>query len=184
MGALKLVEARSRRDDGIVVGVALFMLLAAALADQSLWRVPLYLLMVWGACAAMALIADRGGALAPRAALRLSARALAMAHAAGRRVFPVLSAIRRPVLGAAARRTGQPPACPMKCRRAASASSPIEYDPAFRVRFEGAAAAARGAVFPRPGAQRLRRIHLAPRRGEVLRRARSSRCWASRCVIA
>ena len=43
MGALKLIEARSRRDDGIVVGVALFLLLAAVLADQSMWRVPLYL---------------------------------------------------------------------------------------------------------------------------------------------
>ncbi len=79
MGALKLLEARSRRDDGIVVGVALFMLLAATLATQSLVSVPFYLLVVWGSCAAIAIIADRGGGLSPRAALRLSARALAMA---------------------------------------------------------------------------------------------------------
>src|SRR5688572_3777606 len=78
MGALKLLESRSRRDDGIVTGVALFMVLASALAAQSLLRVPLYLLTLWGACAAIALIADRSGALAPRAAMRLSARALAM----------------------------------------------------------------------------------------------------------
>ena len=38
MGALKLLESRSRRDDGIVIGVALFLLLAAALATQSLVR--------------------------------------------------------------------------------------------------------------------------------------------------
>jgi transglutaminase-like putative cysteine protease len=78
MGALKLLESRSRRDDGIVTGVALFVVLASALAAQSLARIPLYLLTLWGACAAIAIIADRGGALAPRAALRLSARALAM----------------------------------------------------------------------------------------------------------
>jgi transglutaminase-like putative cysteine protease len=78
MGALKLLESRTRRDDAIVVGAALFMLLAAALASQSLANVPLYLLAIWGACAAIAVIGDRTGALAPRAALRLSARALAM----------------------------------------------------------------------------------------------------------
>ena len=36
MGALKLLESRARRDDAIVIGVSLFLLLAAALADQSL----------------------------------------------------------------------------------------------------------------------------------------------------
>ena len=46
MGALKLLESRTRRDDSIVIGVALFLLLAAALAGQSLWRIPLYLLTV------------------------------------------------------------------------------------------------------------------------------------------
>jgi transglutaminase-like putative cysteine protease len=54
------------------------MLLAGALATQSLIRIPFYLLTVWGACAAIAVVADRGGALTPKAALRLSARALAM----------------------------------------------------------------------------------------------------------
>src|SRR5688572_2640524 len=54
MGALKLVESRSRRDEGIIVGVSLFLLLASALATQSLARVPFYLLVVWGACAAIA----------------------------------------------------------------------------------------------------------------------------------
>ncbi len=79
MGALKLVESRARRDDAIVIGVALFLLLAAALADQSLWRVPLYLLAAWGACTAIALVAHGDSLLTTRAALRLSARALAMA---------------------------------------------------------------------------------------------------------
>jgi transglutaminase-like putative cysteine protease len=79
MGALKLIESRTRRDDAIVLGVALFLLLAAALASQAMWRLPLYLLTVWGAGAAMALVAHAGSTLTARTALRLSARALAMA---------------------------------------------------------------------------------------------------------
>ena len=80
MGALKLLESKTRRDDAIVVGVALFLLLAAALANQALWRLPLYLLTVWGACAAMALIAHpdarahraRGAAARRRARWRMA----------------------------------------------------------------------------------------------------------------
>src|SRR6185503_520129 len=79
MGALKLVESRTRRDDAIVLGVALFLLLSAALASQALWRLPLYLLTIWGAGAAMALVAHPDSALTSRGALRLGARALLMA---------------------------------------------------------------------------------------------------------
>ena len=79
MGALKLVESKTRRDDGIVVGVALFLLLSAALSSQAMWRVPLYGLTLWGAGAAMALVAHPDSALTTRAALRLAGRALMMA---------------------------------------------------------------------------------------------------------
>ncbi|MBC8025497.1 MAG: DUF3488 domain-containing transglutaminase family protein [Steroidobacteraceae bacterium] len=137
MGALKLAESRTRRDDGIVVAVALFMLLAAALADQSLWRLPLYLLFAWGACAAMALIAHPGAALSTRAALRLSARALTMAiplAAACFLFFPRVSgqfwALQR---GAQATTGLGDEMAPGSIGKLAN-----EYDPAFRVRFEGA----------------------------------------------
>jgi transglutaminase-like putative cysteine protease len=136
MGALKLAESRTRRDDAIVVAVALFMLLAAALADQSLWRLPLYLLFAWGACAAMALIAHPGGALSIRAALRLSARALAMAiplAAACFLFFPRFSGqfwtLQR---GSQASMGLGDDMSPGSIGELA-----IEYDPAFRVRFEG-----------------------------------------------
>jgi transglutaminase-like putative cysteine protease len=138
MGALKLAESRTRRDDGIVVAVSLFMLLAAGLADQSLWRIPFYLLLAWAACAAMALIAHPGTALSTRAALRLSARALAMAiplAAACFLFFPRFSgqfwAIQR---GAQASTGLGDEMAPGSVGELA-----IEYDPAFRVRFEGAA---------------------------------------------
>ncbi len=137
MGALKLAESRTRRDDGIVVAVALFMLLAAALADQSLWRLPLYLLFAWGACAAMALIAHPGAALPTRAALRLSARALAMAiplAAACFLFFPRVSGQFWALQRAAEASTGlDDEMAPGSIGKLAN-----EYDPAFRVRFEGA----------------------------------------------
>jgi transglutaminase-like putative cysteine protease len=137
MGALKVLEARSRRDDGIVIGVALFMLLASTLATQSLARVPFYLLTVWAACAAIAVVADRSGALAPRAALRLSARALAMSlplAAACFLFFPRVAgqfwALQR---GEQATSGLSDEMSPGGISRLAN-----DYEPAFRVRFEGA----------------------------------------------
>jgi len=136
MGALKLMESRSRRDDGIVTGVALFMVLASALAAQSLARVPLYLLTLWGACAAIALIADRSGALAPRAALRLSARALAMSlplAAACFLFFPRLEGQFWALQRNNEATTGlTDEMSPGNITRIAA-----DYEPAFRVRFEG-----------------------------------------------
>jgi transglutaminase-like putative cysteine protease len=136
MGALKLLESRSRRDDGIVIGVALFMLLAGALATQSLIRIPFYLLTVWGACAAIAVVADRGGALTPKAALRLSARALAMSiplAAACFLFFPRVTgqfwALQR---GEEATTGLSDEMTPGGIGKLA-----IDYIPAFRVRFEG-----------------------------------------------
>jgi transglutaminase-like putative cysteine protease len=135
MGALKLAESRTRRDDGIVVAVALFLLLAAALADQSLWRLPLYLLFAWGACAAMALIAHPGNALPPRAALRLSARALAMAiplAAACFLFFPRFPGQFWALQRGAEASTGLGD----QMSPGSVGELALEYDPAFRVRFE------------------------------------------------
>jgi protein-glutamine gamma-glutamyltransferase len=136
MGALKLLESRSRRDDGIVTGVALFMVLASALAAQSLMRMPLYLLTLWGACAAIALIADHGGALAPRAALRLSARALAMSvplAAACFVFFPRLEGQFWALQRSNEATTGlTDEMSPGNISRIAA-----DYEPAFRVRFDG-----------------------------------------------
>ena len=136
MGALKLLESRARRDDGIVTGVALFMLLASALAAQSLVRIPFYLLTVWGACAAIALIADSSGALGPRAALRLSARALAMSlplAAACFLFFPRLEGRFWALPRGDQAITGlSDEMSPGGISRIAA-----DYEPAFRVKFEG-----------------------------------------------
>lgn len=135
MGALKLMESRSRRDDAIVVAVSLFLGLAAALATQALWRVPFYLLLVWGACASFALIAH-GESLAPRAALRLSARALVMAlplAAACFVFFPRFGGQFWALQGGAAATTGlSDEMSPGSIDKIAN-----EYEPAFRVAFQG-----------------------------------------------
>ena len=137
MGALKLLESRSRRDDGIVVGVSLFLLLAAALADQSLTRLPFYLLAVWSGCSAMMLIAHPDTGLPVRAALRLSARALAMAvplAAACFLFFPRFGGQFWALPGGGGASTG------LADEMSPGAIDKLvsNYEPAFRVRFEGA----------------------------------------------
>ena len=77
MGGLKLLETRGPRDQVVVLGAGLFLLLAACLDRQALVRTPLYALQAWLCCAALGVIA------APRmtfgTALRLSGRALLLA---------------------------------------------------------------------------------------------------------
>jgi protein-glutamine gamma-glutamyltransferase len=77
MAALKLLETRARRDQLVVLGASLFLLLAACLDRQSLPRVPLYSLEVWLCCAALAIAATSG--LRWRAALALAGRTLLLA---------------------------------------------------------------------------------------------------------
>ena len=91
MGACKLLETRSRRDELIVIGCALFLLLAACLDRQSLVRTPLYLLHVWLCCTAIAIVSYtpraahfaaagvRGHLFDDRGAALLAGRALLMA---------------------------------------------------------------------------------------------------------
>src|SRR4051812_31020442 len=47
MTAAKLFEARSLRDWRVLNGATLFLLLAACLDRQQLWRLPLYALCLW-----------------------------------------------------------------------------------------------------------------------------------------
>lgn len=77
MAALKLLETRGARDQMVMVGAALFLLLAACLDRQDLWRTPLYALEVWLCCAALAVIGYPQ--FTATAALRLAGRALLLA---------------------------------------------------------------------------------------------------------
>jgi transglutaminase-like putative cysteine protease len=79
MGAVKLLETRNRRDHYIVLGVSLFLMLAACLDRQSLLRVPLYVAHTWLACAALCVVAAPTLRIAPRLAFKQAGRALAYA---------------------------------------------------------------------------------------------------------
>ncbi len=79
MGAIKLLEATTRRDRLIVVGVTFYLLLAACLASQELLRAPLYLLQAWVCCTALLYAAHPDAPLPSRVAVRISARSLAFA---------------------------------------------------------------------------------------------------------
>jgi transglutaminase-like putative cysteine protease len=77
MAGLKLLETRSTRDEFVMLGGTLFLLLAACLDRQDLPRTPLYALQAWLCCAALAVVACPQ--MRARAAVRLAGRALLMA---------------------------------------------------------------------------------------------------------
>lgn len=79
MGAIKLLEAVSRRDRLIVVGVSFYLLIAACLASQELLRAPLYLLQAWACCTALLYAAHPQALFSSPQAGRLSLRSLALA---------------------------------------------------------------------------------------------------------
>lgn len=75
MTAAKLFEARAIRDWYVIVGATLFLLLAACLDRQQLWRLPLYAFSLWLSVAALRGLG--GGAPQPAPTLlRESARQL------------------------------------------------------------------------------------------------------------
>lgn len=82
MCAIKLTETRARRDQYIVVGGALFILLTACLQRQTLLRAPLYVLEAWLCCGALAVVAyarengAQDSGFSNRAAALLAGRAL------------------------------------------------------------------------------------------------------------
>ena len=79
MGAVKLLETRSRRDGLIVIAVAFCLALSACLASQSLPRAPLYLAQVWLCVTAFAAAAHPQLAAHTRRLTALSLRSLLLA---------------------------------------------------------------------------------------------------------
>lgn len=79
MGAVKLLEATTRRDRLIVVGVGFYLLLAACLESQQMLRAPLYLVQAWLSCTALLYASHPEAPLPARGAALLSARSLAFA---------------------------------------------------------------------------------------------------------
>jgi transglutaminase-like putative cysteine protease len=79
MAALKLLETQQLRDWLIVLGAALFLLLAACLGAQNLSLVPLYAAELWLLSTALYALGAGESAPAPKLLLRASARSLLLA---------------------------------------------------------------------------------------------------------
>lgn len=75
MTAAKLFEARANRDWYVICGASLFLLLAACLDRQQLWRLPVYAACLW-LCAAALRGLDGGTPLPAPTLLRAAARQL------------------------------------------------------------------------------------------------------------
>lgn len=76
MGAVKLLETRTRRDQLIILFVSLFLLIAACLDRQSLARLPLYAAHAWLACVTLLYVAHPGIPLRARESAGLALRSL------------------------------------------------------------------------------------------------------------
>ncbi len=136
MSALKLLETRARRDQFVMVGAGLFLLLAACLDRQSLVRVPLYALQAWLCCSALAVVASAG--FGGRAALQLAGRALLFALPLA--VLMFLFFPRLPGAFWAIQRGGQAVTGLSDTLSPGSIVRLVaSYDPAFRVQFAGRA---------------------------------------------
>ncbi len=79
MGAVKLLETRGRRDHYIVLGVSLFLTIAATLDRQGLARIGLYGAQLWLCCAALVVVGTPAARLSASAAFGLAGRTLAYA---------------------------------------------------------------------------------------------------------
>ena len=86
MTAAKLFESRAPRDWHVILGAALFLLLAACLDRQQLWRLPFYAATLW-LCAAALRGLDGGANQAPAQLLRGSGRQLLLAVPLGLVLF-------------------------------------------------------------------------------------------------
>jgi transglutaminase-like putative cysteine protease len=79
MATLKLMETQQLRDWLIVLGASLFLLLAACLDAQTLWRMPLYAAELWLLCTVLYALGAGASTPAPALLLRSSARSLLLA---------------------------------------------------------------------------------------------------------
>jgi transglutaminase-like putative cysteine protease len=143
MLALKLTEMRSRRDVLIVVSLCYFTMVTHFLFSQELWTLP-YLFGCAVAVTAMLIESNHvGGALAPRLTLRMGAVFVLQAMPVAVALFVLFPRVPGPLWGlpadAGAARSGI-----SDTMSPGDISRLIESEEiAFRVRFEGAAPAAR-----------------------------------------
>jgi transglutaminase-like putative cysteine protease len=84
MATIKLLETRTRRDQYVAIGGALFLLLAACLYDQALAWTPLYAAQALLCCSALAVVGYEPGSNEGRSAARPGLRTRGAVALAGR----------------------------------------------------------------------------------------------------
>lgn len=136
MGALKLLETRARRDHVVVIGAALFLILAACLDRQALWRMPLYAGVVWLTCAALAIVTTPDTRLSATQVLRLSGKTLGWALPLALVAFLLFPRLQGQVWALPGSGSGVTGLSEEMTPGAIGELSESD-EPAFRVRFEG-----------------------------------------------
>lgn len=138
MGSVKLMETRSSRDRYIMIGVALFLMLAACLDRQSMLRAPFYLALTWACCVALIFVANPTAKMTHSAALRLSGRALLMSAPLALLLFVFFPRLPGQLWALPNQGSGTTGLSDTMTPGGISALSESD-EPAFRVRFDGAA---------------------------------------------
>lgn len=140
MGSVKLMETRSSRDRYIMIGVALFLMLSACLDRQSMLRAPFYLALTWACCVAMIFVANPSAKLTSTAAVRLSGRALLLSLPLALLLFVFFPRLPGQLWALPSQGSGTTGLSDTMTPGGISALSESD-EPAFRVRFDGAAPA-------------------------------------------
>jgi transglutaminase-like putative cysteine protease len=135
MSAVKLLETKARRDQYIVIGGSLFLLLAACLERQGLLRTPLYILQVWLCCGALAIVA---GGLDTRSAVLLAGRTLLYSLPLAVLLFVLFPRVQG-AFWALPRSEDAETGLADSMSPGSISQLTSSYDIAFRVKFEGAA---------------------------------------------
>lgn len=136
MGAAKLLETRARRDQYVMWGVSLFIMLAACLDRPSLPRTPLYIAHLWMCWSALAIIATPNAPLSIRAATAMAGRALLLSVPLALLLFLLFPRIQGQIWSLA---TSQGAVTGLSDEMSPGAISQLSEsdEPAFRVRFLG-----------------------------------------------
>ncbi len=137
MAGLKFLETRTARDHRTLLLTAYFLVLASFLYDQRLWQLPLAAIVLWLITAALLKAAGQPATLAPRSAIRLSARMLLQATPLMLLLFVLFPRVPGPFWSL--------PSAERAVTGLSEEMSPgdiselsVSSDVAFRVRFEGA----------------------------------------------
>ena len=182
--ALKTLELRARRDAFVVFFLGFFLVLTHFLYSQSLLVAAAMLVSVWGLLTALVLAHMPVGQPSLRQAGRLAGRTALLGAPIMALLFLLFPRI-GPLWGVP--QDGLSSTGLSDSMRMGSVAEVAQDDSiALRMRFDGARAAARGAVLPRPGAVALRRHRVAPADRQLpaapAARGRTARVRARRCA--